>query len=114
MSIWRGFPSSVTSFKRILICAKMMLKRKLVFNSYSDLLESSNLLLAVVIRHTFAPSLMIQLPNYKLLGKFYLVPTMNIGLQPWLINIILLKIIPKISSDHIWVAGYFRQPLTYP
>jgi hypothetical protein len=21
---------------------------------------------------------------------------------------------PKILSDHIWVAGYFGQPLTYP
>jgi hypothetical protein len=26
----------------------------------------------------------------------------------------LKPLIPKISSDQIWVTGYFGQPLTYP
>jgi hypothetical protein len=25
-----------------------------------------------------------------------------------------VKLTPKISSDQIWVAGYFGQPMTYP
>jgi hypothetical protein len=30
------------------------------------------------------------------------------------IHFFYIFLIPKISSDHIWVGGYFGQPLTYP